>query len=567
MARTFRHLLVILFATAPVFAAPAPGAISGYIKSSAGAPQSSAVVEIFASAASLGVKVFTDLKGYYSAENLPAGTYFVKASVPSFLPSLQENVVVRSGGRVLVNLTLSTLADALKLIPRRHPAEADPDEWHWTLRSSANRPVLRMDDDGPVMVLSRSAEEPVDDRALKARVAFIAGAQGDGYGSAGEMTTSFALEKSLFSSGTFSFNGKVDTASGAPNGVLRASYSHDFGGASRPALTLTYRRLASPGAAVQNAAYSAVSLTTSDRMSVADLIELNYGADLQSVEFARRVMAIRPFGSVDLHVSPDMVVEYRYATAGPDPRLEKGFDSAPADLSESGPHMSLAGGIPEIERARHQEISISRRFGSANMQFAYYADQINNLVLTGAGDPSVYADNVLSDVYSGTFSYGAGSLNTTGMRVVLQRKVNDDLTATLDFSTGGVATLRAPVSAWQDVASSLTTVRRNSMAAKFSGYIPASHTRWITSYKWTSGSALSPVDEFNASAGQADPYFSIFIRQPLPSRNFIPGRMEALVDVRNLMAQGSVPIMGQDGHTIYLVQSARTLRGGLSFTF
>lgn len=566
MARKFGQLLVMLFTTAPMFAAAAPGAISGYIRSNAGAPQSSAVVHVYTSASSLGVTVFTDIRGYYTAPNLPAGIYHVRAMVPSFLPSLHENVNVRPGAHVLINLTLTTLVDALKMIPRRRPADADPDEWHWTLRSNANRPVLRIYDDGPVVVTSKSPEA-AEDHALKARVAFIAGSQGDGFGSAGEMTTSFALEKSIFSAGTLAFNGNVDTASGEPNGVLRASYSHDFGNSSRPSFTLTYRRLASPGAAVQNAAYSAIALTTADRISIADVVELGYGADLQAVEFARRVMAIRPFGSVDVHLSPDMVLEYRYATSGPDPRLEKGFDSAPADLSESGPRMALAGGVPEIERARHQEISLSRHFGQTNVQVAYYADLINDMVLTGAGDPSSYSDNVLPDVYSGTFSYGGGSLNTTGMRLVVQRRINDDLTATVDYANGSVAALKAPVNFWQDVAANLTTARRHSVATKFSGYIPASHTRWITSYKWTSGNSLSSVDEFNASAGQADPYFSIFIRQALPSHNFMPGKMEALVDVRNLMAQGYVPVVGQDGHTVYLVQSARTVRGGLSFTF
>jgi len=38
-------------------------------------------------------------------------------------------------------------------------------------------------------------------------------------------------------------------------------------------------------------------------------------------------------------------------------------------------------------------------------------------------------------------------------------------------------------------------------------------------------------------------------------------------DVRNLLAQGYVPVMGQDGRTIFLVQSARSVRGGVSFTF
>jgi hypothetical protein len=43
--------------------------------------------------------------------------------------------------------------------------------------------------------------------------------------------------------------------------------------------------------------------------------------------------------------------------------------------------------------------------------------------------------------------------------------------------------------------------------------------------------------------------------------------MDAIIDVRNLLAQGYVPVMGQDGHTVYLVQSARTVRGGVAFTF
>jgi len=37
--------------------------------------------------------------------------------------------------------------------------------------------------------------------------------------------------------------------------------------------------------------------------------------------------------------------------------------------------------------------------------------------------------------------------------------------------------------------------------------------------------------------------------------------------VRNLLAQGYVPVLGQDGRTVYLVQSARSIRGGVAFSF
>jgi len=75
------------------------------------------------------------------------------------------------------------------------------------------------------------------------------------------------------------------------------------------------------------------------------------------------------------------------------------------------------------------------------------------------------------------------------------------------------------------------------------------------------------VDLFNASAGRADPYLNIFFRQPIPWVGSLPGHVEAIVDLRNLLAQGYVPVLGQYGHTVYLVQSARAVRGGLAFTF
>ncbi len=43
--------------------------------------------------------------------------------------------------------------------------------------------------------------------------------------------------------------------------------------------------------------------------------------------------------------------------------------------------------------------------------------------------------------------------------------------------------------------------------------------------------------------------------------------MEALIDIRNLLAQGYVPVLGQDGQTVYLVDSARSIRGGFAFNF
>jgi len=149
----------------------------------------------------------------------------------------------------------------------------------------------------------------------------------------------------------------------------------------------------------------------------------------------------------------------------------------------------------------------------------------------------------------------------------VQRKLASDLTATLDYAYGGVLDLTRPDVELQDARESLATVRRHAVSAKLSGHVPGCKTHWTTSYGWVSGRGLTAVDMFNASPGQSDPYLNVFLRQPLPGLGFLPIHMEAMLDLRNLMAEGYVPVMGQDKRTVYLVQSARSIRGGVAFVF
>jgi hypothetical protein len=182
------------------------------------------------------------------------------------------------------------------------------------------------------------------------------------------------------------------------------------------------------------------------------------------------------------------------------------------------------------------------------------------------GEMLAESGEILPDIYSGTFSYQGNDFATNGIRAVVQRKLYSDLTATLDYSYGGVLDLSRPDVQLQDAREWIRTERRQAVAAKFSGRLPKTKTRWIASYRYTGGHALTPVDEFNTSPGQADAFLNVFIRQPIPG-SFLAGHMEILMDLRNLLAQGYVPLMGRDGHTLYLVQSARSARGGVAFSF
>ena len=559
MFRKLGFLVVALGLVLPASAAGKPGSISGYVRDASGIPQMGAVVEVLGSAART-LRVFTDEQGFYSAAGLIPGLYSVKVSAPSFLPALRERVGLRPGSSAMVNVTLNTLFEAIQLTPRR--GVADEDDWKWTLRTASNRPILRMLDDGSPVVASQAEK---DDRDLKASLSFVAGSPSEGYGGSSDMSTRFSVEHSIFSSGTLSLHGNVGYGGGSPTAVLRTSYSHKLANGSEPEVAFTVRRLASPGVNLRNATLQALALTTSDEFSFGNILELKFGSELQTIQFMGRVNAFRPFGSADLHLSPNTVLEYQYASALPNSRLEKGFDSAPADLTESEPRVSIADSAPSLQKAHHQEVSLSRRLGKNNLQVAVYSDRVANPALTGVGDMAANSE-VLPDLYSGTFTYQGTDLQTRGLRVVLQRKLAADLTATLDYAYGGVLDLARADVELQDARQWLDVERRHTVAAKLSGTVPHAQTRWIASYRWVSGEALTPVDMFNSSAGQADAYLNLFVRQPIPL-GFLPWRMEALIDIRNLMAQGYVPVVGQDGRTVYLVQSARAVRGGVAFTF
>ena len=551
------YVVLLLGLVLPASAAK-PGSISGYVRNSAGTPQMGAVVEILGTA-SHGLKVFSDGNGFYTAAGLLPGIYDIKVSAPSFLPSLREQINLRPGISLTINVTLNTLFEAFQLAPSPGPAEQD--DWKWTLRSVANRPILRVLPSGPSVV----ARNDDNDGALKGKLSFLAGSSSGGYGSFSDVSTGFSLEHSLFSSGTVALNGKLGYGEGSPTTVVRASYSHVLPSGSHPEIAFTMRRFASPDPNLPG--LQALALSVSDGITLGDLLELNFGSELQTVQFMGRQNAFRPFGSADLHLSPNTLVEYRYATSVPNDRMAKGFDSSPADLSETNPRVSVAGFNPALERARHHELSLSRRIGRTSLQVAAFSDRVANTALVGVGDATADSGEVLADPYSGTFTYQGKDLDTHGMRAVLERKLNSDLAATLDYSYGGVLDLDPGAQSIESARSVLRTVARHALSAKMSGTIPRSKTRWITSYRWTSGQAITPVDMFNASPGQADPYLNIFVRQPLPSLGFLPGHMEALIEIRNLLAQGYVPIMGQDGRTLYLVQSARAVRGGVAFTF
>jgi Carboxypeptidase regulatory-like domain len=562
MTRFLAHCALLATLCITASAGVNPGSISGYVKNTAGVPQMGATIQLVSAAGQLQI-VYSDAKGYFTAAGLLPGSYDLHVSAPSFVPTLREDVVLAAGANKVLNITLNTLFEAVRMLPPLKKTDTDDDSWKWTLRSTANRPVLRFDDNTAIIVETQAEGQP-----LKGTLALMAGASSEGYGSASDLGTAFNVEQSIFHTGTLGFAGDLGYATGTPDGVIRTSYTRDNNAGFRQSVALVVRRFAAPETVPHGGALDAVAMTYATGFSLGELADFQIGSEGQAIEFlGREANAYRPSAIADFHLGHNTILEYRYATSEPNTRASKGFDSAPADLSETGPRMTLVNGSPLLENAHHHEVSLSQRLGNNKFQIAYYHDRIKDPALLGVGDITGEGADVLPDVYSGTFSYNGGELRAQGVRFVYKRRVSDNLNATLDYAYGGVLDLQQPNVSWNAVSDNLYHTWRHSAALKLDGTLPGCKAKWIASYRWTSGEALVPVDLFNASAGQTDPYLNLFFRQPLPRFHGMPGQMEALIDVRNLLAQGYVPVIGPDGNTVYLVQAARSVRGGLAFTF
>ena len=171
------------------------------------------------------------------------------------------------------------------------------------------------------------------------------------------------------------------------------------------------RRFSAPDTVPHGGALQSISMSYADGFSIANVMDFQVGAEGEAIEFlGQEANAFRPTATADFHLGANTIFEYRYSTTEPNTRASKGFDTAPADLTESAPRMTMLNGDPLLENAHHHEMSLSERMGDNKVQLAYYNDRVKDPALLGVGVINTYTGDILPDPYSGTFSYNGGEL-------------------------------------------------------------------------------------------------------------------------------------------------------------
>jgi hypothetical protein len=261
-------------------------------------------------------------------------------------------------------------------------------------------------------------------------------------------------------------------------------------------------------------------------------------------------------------------IRYSLATAQ---QVQNG--SSIADDGTLLPHAAVRDGKLAPEHGLHQELRWTRDLNSSGskMEVAVFNDRWANSIVNGGGTVStadMAAGNLLVDPLAGRLRAAGQTYAGAGFLAAAQTRISPSTMVSVAYALGPALEVAGPsrnaVSVSQVLASMHAhTAQMATLAA--SGRVLRTGTQWRASYRFQRHNELTPVDPCDTPLENA--YLSMFLRQRIHRGRVFPGGMEAIVDVRNLLAQGYYPFMTRDGSLLYFAQAGRSMRAGIAFTF
>jgi hypothetical protein len=541
------------------------GSVSGVVRDSGGMPQIGAVVELLRPDLSIVASVYTDSSGRFTISSVLPGKYALKAMGTSFLPSLRANLRVRTN--TVVNLTLNTLFEVMQWMPAEPRAKnARQDDWAWTLRSDANRPLLRWLEDGPLVVVT---DGPGAAPKLKARL--MATGQEGTFGENGERFSTSVEDTPVDSRELLA---RVDFSPDTDAGMeSMLGFRQDLGIAgsvqSVAAVTIHPEIVAGSADGPGAGGLDEAAVRTWETMNLGDALEAEVGASQVLARFGTNspntVAAVLPFATVGWRDGAS-AISYRMTTIMPG-MLATDDTQATAWL----PQISERNGELELAHGLHQEIGWQRRTETSGMAVLVYTDQVANPVVEAADRAAAGGAapaGVLYDGASRLLRAAGPDYSTAGMEASLEKRLSNGSLIRVSYANGDALVMDAASRAMAP-AQALATAhpRRAQMySLALSGTLEGTHTHWRASYRWQPEDTVTRVAPFAADA--AEPYLNLHLRQPLHiMRGEGEGHVEALLDVNNLLAEGYQPYVLSDGSLLVFAQDQRSVRGGLAFTF
>lgn len=584
-------LTVCLSAAASLEAAPPTklsGSIIGHVRTVAGKAQMGASVALYNRYDKLVRQVLTNDHGMFLLDSLAPDVYSVRVSLSSFVPALRRGIAVQPGIDSVLNINLTSVFSSIEVIYQSPGQALMTDEWKWALRATQRtRPVLRY---SPEVQVSSSRTPSSVFSGTRGMFNVSAGDSGGDpslmgvSGTQADLGTAFALATSIYGKNQVQFSGNFGFVpqTGMPATGFRTTYSRNSQDFISPDVTLTYRQVffqAGQGGGSHNVpALRTMSLSSIDKVQLAENVDLEYGFSLESVIFTNRLNMLSPFARLTYEAGDLGVFRMGYSSGAPPVDLYAGHGvndtegELRRDLAALSilPRMTLVDGRARTQRVQNMEIGYEKKIGSRTVQAAVYREAVNNAAVTVDADSFLYEEDLLPDLGSRAATFNAGRIDRWGFMTAVSQRFLDNFEASLSFGRGGALTASRRTldsDSAAELRAVLNNVERMWASARVSGVMPVVGTRYATSYGWTDYSALMPGHLFLTQRALPETGWNIYLRQPVPTFSGMPGRLEISGELRNLLAQGYVPVKSGSGRNLQLIQSPRAVRGGLSFIF
>ena len=564
---------------------PFAGTLVGSVIDSLGTPQMGATVQLFDRYQRVVRKSMTAADGRFGFAGLIPEIYSVRVAVPSFLPAARDKIAIRAGLSSVLEVRLTSVLSTVE-VQYTAPTGVMSDDWKWVLRSSNATRAITRDLPGPAgWGRSSSAEDPrrifAGTRGLVSLSAGDAGSLLSDVGTA-DFGTAFAVSTNLYGRNHIDVSGGMgqSISGGMPTMGVRATYSRNTSDdqVAMPELTVMMRQVTLPNRAGYIAAASsgAPSVRSSafsyyDTLDALGFIHVEYGTSLDMVSFSDRLSRVSPFvrGTASLGAVGSLAAVYSNGGAPNDLYIHQfGADSDMAGTMSSlsnMPEFSFRDGRLQLQRTQNFELGYLKTAGTRTYGVSGFYENVNDGRVTVAGNlNSLDAGDVLPDFSTRTSIYNIGHYNRNGVVASLDQKINNSLDFAIAGGSMGGFTAKSEAGIRAD--SFLTRSSHPMVSFNVRSTLPVTNTRLFGNYEYVADGAVVPRHIFSTQRLYTEPGLNLIVRQPLPSFLGL-GRFELSADLRNLLAQGYIPVASGQGRQLLVVQAPRAVRGGLNFIF
>ena len=476
---------------------------------------------------------FTDNSGTFTIPNLLGGEYSVKVTMPRFLPAQIGAIQLSSGSTAILSLNLQTAMDVFRRVSARDAKDAQ--DMVWILRSSrGTQPVLRL--------LGSAAEDDLSAPDYSGYLQIYSSSFESNRGLTDGVGSRFSLTMPLQGRARVTVDGQYNESPDQPRG-LGATYEFAPQDIRQARVSVNMRQGTLLNGRFPEEDLKEIQIKYDEKLELLNHLVFNYGAETGRSDGRERDQYFRPMLGVSFVPNATTTFGVAATAEGParadDPIRGKDYFEQKAYLP------------PVRQKYRHAEVQAAHIVaGTTKFSGAIFKD------LTAS-------QTLFVKLQDGTRSFlilDGSNLQSQGARIFVDREFKG-FNAGLGYTIASGFGLSKPAYHLDELMDQMTQRQFHVVTARIKTDVDFTNTELTAVYHWVSPLAAVTIDPYQTNTEYLDPTLSITVAQTLPTWGTFPGKVQAILDARNLFEQSS------PNHGIHISNSPRFVKGGINIRF